>query len=118
MEDITSTIFEVTRPWGNFRQFTHNTPSTVKIITVNPNEELSLQSHTKRGEFWRVLTGSGSFVIGDTTHSVSAGDEHVVPIGAKHRMASGVEGMSVLEIALGDFDEEDIIRYEDKYGRV
>ena len=117
MEDLTSNILVVTRPWGNFRQFTRNSPSTVKIITVNPNESLSLQSHAKRGEFWRVLTGSGSFVIGDDTYTVSVGDEYAVPMGAKHRMKSGVDGMSVLEIATGDFDEEDIIRYEDKYGR-
>jgi len=117
MEDITSAILEVNRPWGNFRQFTHNSPSTVKIITVKPNEELSLQSHTKRSEFWKVLTGSGSFVIGEDTLTVVVGDEHSVPMGTKHRMASGEEGMSVLEIATGEFDEEDIIRHEDKYGR-
>ena len=117
MEDITSKIIEVAKPWGNFRQFTHNTSSTVKIITVKPNEELSLQSHTKRAEFWKVISGSGSFVIGEETHMVATGDEYTIAQGARHRISSGVEGMSVLEIALGDFDEEDIIRYEDKYGR-
>lgn len=110
-------IYEEYRPWGSFRRFTNNTLSTVKIITVSPNEQLSLQSHKKRSEFWRVISGNGYFEIDENKYEVKAGDEHSVPIGAKHRIASGEEGLVILEIGLGDFDEEDITRYEDKYGR-
>ena len=110
--------FQIEKPWGNFRQFTNNSLSTVKIITVKAGEKLSLQSHAKRSEFWRVIKGSGVIEIEGSKYDVVEGDEHNVPLRAKHRMEAGSTGLSVLEIATGDFDEEDIVRYEDKYGRV
>lgn len=116
MEDIKPSQTE--RPWGNFRQFTNNTVSTVKIINVKPNEELSLQSHSKRTEFWRVLEGNGAIEVGDEKFNVHKGEEYTLRVGQKHKIWGGEKGMSVLEIALGDFDEDDIVRYQDKYGRV
>jgi mannose-6-phosphate isomerase-like protein (cupin superfamily) len=111
-------IYEEKRPWGAFRRFTNNILSTVKIITVKPNEQLSLQSHKKRSEFWRVISGDGIFEIDGRKYIVEKGIEKEIKIGAKHRMQAGSDGMEVLEIATGDFDENDIVRYEDKYGRV
>jgi mannose-6-phosphate isomerase-like protein (cupin superfamily) len=106
------------RPWGNFERFTLNEASTVKIITVKPNEELSLQQHEHRDEKWRILQGGGRVVIGDTDTGVAPGDEFFVVRGTKHRVIAGPEGLLFLEIAFGNFDENDIIRFEDKYGRV
>ncbi len=97
-------ITSVKRPWGEFRQFTHNEPSTVKIITVAPNEELSLQFHAKRAEFWRVLRGNPIVTIGENV------------IQAKEGATSGI--VELLEISTGDFDENDIVRLEDRYGRI
>ena len=111
-------IFKIERPWGYFERFTNNIPSTVKIIFVNPNEVLSLQSHSKRSEFWRVIRGNGYFEINDEKKNVGIGSERYIKIGDKHRMSAGENGMEVLEIGLGDFDENDIVRYEEKYGRV
>ena len=111
-------IFEEERPWGKFRKFTENTSSTVKIIEVKSNEELSLQSHTKRSEFWHVINGSGYFFVDGQEIAASKGTEQIISIGTKHKMKAGPLGMEVLEIGLGEFDEEDIVRYEDKYGRV
>ncbi|MBY0376632.1 phosphomannose isomerase type II C-terminal cupin domain [Patescibacteria group bacterium] len=111
-------VIEEERPWGNFRQFTHNSSSTVKIITVKPLEKLSLQSHTKRTEFWRVIKGSGVIEIDEKKMSVIEGDEKTIPLGSKHRIEASENGISVLEISTGEFDENDITRYEDKYGRV
>lgn len=111
-------IYEEKRPWGLFRRFTNNTPSTVKIIIVNPNEQLSLQSHNKRSEFWRVTRGGGLFNIDGKDYIVEVGTEMEIQIGVKHRMKGGMLGMEVLEIAQGEFDEDDIVRYEDNYGRV
>jgi mannose-6-phosphate isomerase-like protein (cupin superfamily) len=105
------------RPWGNFRQFTNNTVSTVKIINVKASEVLSLQSHSKRTEFWRVIEGDGTVEIEGVNYSSNKGDEYTIFVGQKHRMTGGKDGMSVLEIALGDFEEDDIVRYQDKYGR-
>ena len=111
-------VFKIERPWGNFRQFTHNTPSTVKIITVKPNERLSLQSHKKRSEFWHVISGDGIVEIDNKKIATKEGDEHEIMISSKHRLSAGSSGITVLEIALGDFDEDDIVHYEDKYGRM
>ncbi len=111
-------IYQEERPWGHFRRFTENTPSTVKIITVKPNEELSLQSHAKRAEFWRVISGSGVCQIDSNTFDIAIGDEKFIPTEAKHRLIGGSNGIEILEIAIGEFDEGDIVRYEDKYGRV
>lgn len=113
-----SKVFEVERPWGKFKQFTHNEPSTVKIITVKPNEILSLQSHKKREEFWHVISGSGFVEIGENKVPANIGDEYEIGIEDKHRLSAGPLGIQVLEIATGDFDELDIIHYEDKYGRM
>lgn len=118
MIDDELNIYQEERPWGSFRQFTENIISTVKILIVKPNEELSLQSHTKRKEFWRVIKGGGIFDINNKKYIVEVGDEHFIPIGAKHQIKSGSDGLEVLEISLGEFDEDDIIRYEDKYGRI
>ncbi|MDE2030759.1 MAG: phosphomannose isomerase type II C-terminal cupin domain [Patescibacteria group bacterium] len=111
-------IYQEERPWGNFRRFTNNTPSTVKIITINPGESLSLQSHKERSEFWKVTGGGGVCEVNGEKHNFNIGDEKLIPVGAKHRIIAGDKGIEVLEIALGNFNEEDIVRYEDKYGRV
>jgi mannose-1-phosphate guanylyltransferase/mannose-1-phosphate guanylyltransferase/mannose-6-phosphate isomerase len=110
--------FEIERPWGNFRQFTHNDLSTVKLITVLPNESLSLQNHAKRTEFWHIVAGNGTVEIGGIKKEAQIGGEYEIPIGTKHRLSAGPSGIQVLEIALGDFDEADIVHFEDKYGRI
>jgi len=104
------------RPWGDFEQFTLNEPSTVKILSVLPGEEFSLQSHQKRDEFWRVLSGSGTITLGDAKHEAKEGDEFFIPRTTKHR-AEGGGGLRMLEISFGVFDENDVERFEDKYGR-
>ena len=109
--------FNVERPWGNFRQFTKNDKVTVKILTVKPNEVLSLQSHAHRSEFEHVIAGAGTLQIGDEVFDVKEGDEYEIPVGVKHRMSAGPLGLQFLEISHGEFDEGDITRYEDKYGR-
>jgi len=111
-------LYQEDRPWGYFRQFCKNIPTTIKVIVVKPNESLSLQSHTKREEFWRVISGDGVSEIGEIKQEIKVGDEMLIPLGIKHRLLAGVDGLEVLEISFGDFDEDDIVRYEDKYNRV
>ncbi len=105
------------RPWGNFERFTLNEPSTVKIITVLPNQELSLQQHEHRDEEWKILRGSGVVTVNDIKTEVVPGDEFRVLRGEQHRVASSADGLQFLEIAFGQFDERDITRIEDDYGR-
>lgn len=105
------------RPWGSFRQYTANEASTVKIIEVEPHAALSLQRHRERDEFWVVLD-DGLFVeIDGTSVRASAGDEFFVPRGAAHRVCGGPTPARFLEICFGHFDEDDIERLDDRYGR-
>lgn len=106
------------RPWGNFERFTSNEQTTVKIITVSPEQSLSLQTHAKRDEFWHVLSGSGTVCIDGAEIPAHAGDEFFIPRETTHRASgSTTEDLVFLEIAFGYFDEEDITRIEDRYGR-
>ena len=107
------------RPWGEELWLTRETgsPSMVKIITVNPHEALSLQRHQHRDEYWRILEGNGKATIGSAEITLTAGQDCFVPRGTIHRIESGSLGLVFLELAFGDFDEEDIERLADKYGR-
>jgi mannose-6-phosphate isomerase-like protein (cupin superfamily) len=107
----------VKKPWGSFEQFTRQEPVTVKIITVNPNESLSLQYHNKRQEFWKILSGKGELTLGDDIMQASEGDEYFIEKKQKHRIKAQGSRIKMLEISFGDFDEDDIVRLEDKYNR-
>ena len=117
MEGLSNYEKEV-RPWGNFERFTLNESTTVKIVTVSPGEGISLQTHEHRDEFWRVLKGSGTITIDELVHEAKTGDQFFSTRGQKHRVEGGPEGLQFLEIAFGEFDEHDITRLEDRYGRV
>ena len=116
MEGLSNYEKEVRR-WGNFERFTLNEQTTVKLVTVNPDEAISLQTHEVRDEFWRVLGGSGVITIEGAEHDAHAGENFFSKRGARHRVAASPEGLRILEIAFGNFDEADITRLEDRYGR-
>ena len=114
------------RPWGGFRVFAKNVLCTVKILTVRQGQRLSDQRHARRTEHWRVISGVAhvelEFADGRTeTHDLDKGQEITIPVGTWHRLScrQGVPNpCEVLEVATGDFDEEDIERRSDDYGRV
>ncbi|MFA5778211.1 MAG: phosphomannose isomerase type II C-terminal cupin domain [Candidatus Paceibacterota bacterium] len=110
-------IYKEERPWGGFEQFVQNTLSTVKIILVKKDEAFSLQYHNNRKEFWKILSGTPEITIGDSVVRAKEGDEFEIPPKTKHRVHSSDTDTEFLEISLGEFDENDIIRLEDKYGR-
>ncbi len=116
-ERILHRIIQDNRPWGNFRQFTHNDQCTVKIITVEPHQVLSLQTHKSRDELWVVLDEGLRVQVGEKIADVQPGDEIVILRGAKHRLSSTGRRARVLEIAFGKFDENDIERLDDVYAR-
>ncbi len=105
------------RPWGGFERFTLNEISTVKILTIKPKQKLSLQYHNKRREFWKFLDNPAKLTIGRKTFRVKKGDEIIIPIKTGHRIEAYSKPVKVLEISLGKFDEKDIKRTEDIYGR-
>ncbi len=112
-----STIFTEERPWGMFRQFATGEPVTVKLLTVSAGQRLSLQRHHGRSEFWHVLSGAPEITVGEETRVAQPGDEFHIPPETLHRIAAGGEDVRILEIATGTFDENDIERIEDAYGR-
>jgi mannose-6-phosphate isomerase len=105
------------RPWGRFRQYTHNEPTTVKLITVEAGHRLSLQRHRSRDELWVVLDDGLEIQIGDDVVTAVAGQEFFIPRGTLHRVGAGRGTGRFVEICFGDFDEDDIERVEDAYGR-
>jgi mannose-6-phosphate isomerase-like protein (cupin superfamily) len=106
-----------TRPWGSFIEFTKNKSSTVKILIVNKGEEFSLQFHKKREEFWRVLKGNPTVIIRNEEFIAEEGEEFTIKRGEKHRISAKDTEVQILEISFGEFEEDDIVRIEDKYGR-
>ena len=105
------------KPWGDYEKFTENEKSTVKILTVNPGQAFSLQTHSNRDEFWHVLSGTGIATIGEEKKNIKSGDDLYFSHGTQHRLEATGEILQVLEISLGEFDEGDITRLEDMYGR-
>ncbi len=107
---------EVKRPWGLFKQFVVNEECTVKVIVVNPNEELSLQLHKNRDEFWYFFDDA-IVQLDDKKIPVKSDDFLEIKKGVKHRVISDKKKVRFMEISKGNFDENDEIRFEDKYGR-
>lgn len=108
----------VERPWGFFKQYAHNEAVTVSLMTVHPEQRLSLQSHKGRAELWIVLDAGASVQIDDAVHYPKAGDELWIPAGGRHRLSCvGQAPVRVLEVAFGNWQQTDIERYEDDYQR-
>jgi len=110
-------IATITRPWGHFEQYAHNQPVTVSLMHVHEGETLSLQSHTRRAELWIVLDDGARVEVDDDVRHPRAGDKVWIPLGARHRLASERGTVRVLEVAFGDWQLNDIRRYEDVYQR-
>jgi mannose-6-phosphate isomerase-like protein (cupin superfamily) len=89
----------------------------VKILIVKPKQMLSLQKHKKRKEVWYFLT-SGYVQIGKNKKRIEKGRIVRIGKGKAHRLISKNKEVRVLEIAFGSFSQKDIIRLEDKYGRI
>jgi mannose-6-phosphate isomerase len=105
------------RPWGSFERFTLNEPSTVKLIYVGPGERLSLQRHEYRDELWVALDPGAVFEVAGRRIEPEVGERVLIRAGDAHRLSSGGPAIRVMEIAFGNFDEDDIERLEDNYGR-
>nr|WP_320132459.1 phosphomannose isomerase type II C-terminal cupin domain [uncultured Holophaga sp.] len=109
-----------TKPWGGFTQYTLNTPSTVKILVCAPGQRLSLQKHEHRAELWVALDEGAVIERDGQIITPDLGAEVWLPAGSVHRLScpSGHPNpVRILEISLGHFDEDDIERLEDVYGR-
>lgn len=108
---------KVKKPWGHFINFWRK-GLNVKIIGVDSGRRLSLQSHKLRDEVWLLLSGNLDCQIGEKTIRMKKGIPYLISRDVKHRLSAFENGGKILEVAFGKFDEEDIIRHEDDYGRI
>lgn len=109
------------RPWGFYKSTVLSNFVQSKIITIFPNEQLSLQEHKKREEHWVVIKGEGQVVLGESILEVYPGKYIFIPKGCRHQLinTSKDKNLIITEVQLGEyFGEDDIIRFSDKYGRI
>lgn len=110
---------KVARPWGSYESITQGPRFQVKHIVVDPGETLSLQMHHHRSEHWVVVRGSAEVTVGDEVRILSENESTYIPVGAKHRLANpGKVPLELVEVQCGAYlGEDDIVRFEDVYGR-
>ncbi|MCY1276483.1 Mannose-1-phosphate guanylyltransferase 1 [compost metagenome] len=111
---------EVYRPWGVYDSIDNGHRYQVKRITVQPGAKLSVQMHHHRAEHWIVVSGTAKVTNGDKTYLVTENQSTYIPIGQIHALENpGVIPLELIEVQSGSYlGEDDIVRFEDKYGRV
>ena len=110
---------EVYRPWGVYDSIDKGERYQVKCITVKPGAKLSVQMHHHRAEHWIVVSGTAKVTIGDKTQLVSENESTYIPIGQVHALENpGKIPLELIEVQSGSYlGEDDIIRFNDRYGR-
>jgi mannose-1-phosphate guanylyltransferase len=111
---------EVYRPWGKYDSIDKGDRYQVKRITVKPGAKLSVQMHHHRAEHWVVVSGSAKVTNGDKTFLLSEDESTYIPVGVVHALENpGRVPLEIIEIQSGSYlGEDDIVRFEDRYGRV
>ena len=110
---------EVYRPWGIYDSIDNGERYQVKRITVKPGAKLSVQMHHHRAEHWIVVSGTAKVTNGEKTFLVTENESTYIPIGQVHALENpGVLPLEMIEVQSGSYlGEDDIVRFEDKYGR-
>lgn len=109
----------VHRPWGHYETVDAGARFQVKRITVKPGASLSLQMHRHRAEYWVVVSGVARVTCNDEVRELRENESAHIPLGARHRLENpGSEPLELIEIQCGAYlGEDDIVRFEDRYGR-
>jgi mannose-1-phosphate guanylyltransferase/mannose-6-phosphate isomerase len=110
---------KVHRPWGWYDTIDEGARFKVKRIQVKPKASLSLQKHHHRAEHWIVVTGTAEITIGDKVLTLTENQSTYIPLGEIHRLANpGTIPLEIVEVQSGGYlGEDDIVRFEDTYGR-
>lgn len=110
---------KVYRPWGNYDSIDVGGRFQVKRITVKPGAQLSLQMHHHRAEHWIVVSGTGRVTRGEEIIMLSENQSTYIPLGVRHRLENpGVVPLELIEVQSGSYlGEDDIVRFDDVYGR-
>ncbi len=109
----------VYRPWGSFLSIEEDKTWQIKKIEVNPESSLSLQMHFHRSEHWVVVNGTAKVEVDNLEKIIGPNESVYIPLGAKHRLSNPTKlPLTLIEIQSGNYlGEDDIKRFEDKYGR-
>ena len=105
------------KPWGFIKAYALNQPCTVKVITVEPDQETSLHYHKLRDDVWIILDEGLEVTIEGETFSPREGEEFMIPAEKRHKIRSLGKRGRVLEIDIGFTSEDDTYRITDLYGR-
>jgi mannose-1-phosphate guanylyltransferase/mannose-6-phosphate isomerase len=110
---------KIYRPWGYYDSIDTGTRFQVKRIMVNPGAAISLQMHHHRAEHWIVVKGTARVIRGEETILLSENESAYIPIGTRHRLENpGKLPLEIIEVQSGAYlGEDDIVRFEDTYGR-
>ena len=110
----------IDRPWGYYVILGNSTGFQVKLIHVNAGKRLSLQSHKYRAEHWFIVSGNATVQKGDQIFELNSGNSIDISQGEIHRISSSTASdVEFIEVQTGtSFDEDDIVRFEDDYGRI
>jgi mannose-1-phosphate guanylyltransferase/mannose-6-phosphate isomerase len=110
----------VYRPWGSFSILEDANDCKVKRLVIKPGQVLSLQMHHKRAEHWTVIRGVAKVRLGEKEFFLRPNESTYIPLETQHRLENpGSEDVHLIEVQTGEyFGEDDIIRYEDIYGRI
>lgn len=110
---------EVNRPWGSYDSIDNGSRFQVKRITVKPGAKLSLQKHHHRAEHWIVVQGTAEVTCDDEVFLLAENQSTYIPLGSTHRLANpGKVLLELIEVQSGSYlGEDDIVRFEDQYGR-
>lgn len=110
---------EVFRPWGSYDGIDAGSRYQVKRITVNPGAKLSLQMHHHRAEHWIVVSGTAMVTTGEESFLVTENQSTYIPLGTRHSLENpGKIPLELIEVQSGPYlGEDDIVRFEDRYGR-
>ena len=111
---------KIFRPWGNYTSLIEDKSWQVKKIEVKPHESLSLQMHHHRAEHWIIVKGIAKVQLDEKIFTLNENQSTFIPLGSKHRLSNPGENLLVLiEVQSGNYlGEDDIIRFEDTYGRI
>ena len=111
---------KIYRPWGNYTTVVEGNRWQVKLIEVKPNASLSLQMHHHRAEHWIIVNGTALIEKDGEEKLLSENESTFIPLGCKHRLSNpGLMKLELIEVQSGTYlDEDDIIRFEDSYGRI
>ncbi len=112
---------EVFRPWGSYESLVISDEYQVKKLTVSPLQKLSVQMHYKRSEHWVVVKGQAKITKGNDEFILQKNESTYIPVETIHALEnpSSNEDLEIIEVQTGTyFGEDDIVRFEDRYGRI